>query len=93
MNFLELFNAVARKAKPMHMDLAFATSMEDKIADLNIDSLDGLMMMMYIGELYGIDDEVCKDFNPEFVQQVYDFVQQHKTQEPESLEAAMEAIK
>lgn len=93
MNFIELFNAVARKAKPMHMDLAFASSMDDVMADLNIDSLDGLMMMMYIGELFGIPDEVCKDFNPTTVQEVYDFVQQHKTKEPESLEAAMEAIK
>ena len=93
MDFLELFNAVARKAKPMHMDLAFATSMDDEMADLSIDSLDGLMMMMYIGELFGIDDEVAKDFNPKTVQEVYDFVQQHKTKEPTSMEEVREVIK
>lgn len=93
MNFIELFNAVARKAKPVHMDLAFASSLDDAMADLGIDSLDGLMMMMYIGELYGIPDEVCKEFNPTTVREVYDFVEQHKTTEPESLEAALEAMK
>ena len=93
MNYLDIFNIVARAARPAHSQLAPATDMADRLEDLGLDSLDGLMMMMYIGELFGIPDEVCKDFNPTTVQEVYDFVQQHKTQEPESLEAAMEAIK
>jgi acyl carrier protein len=91
--FIELFNVVARVAKPAHMSFKPAESMEDKMAELNIDSLDGLVMMMYLCELYGIDDEVSKEWHPTTVQEVYDLLMAHKTIEPESLEAAREQIK
>ena len=93
MNFLDIFNIVARAAKPMHMDVTFATSMEDVLQDINIDSLDGLMMMMYIGDIYGIPDEADKEFYPKTVQEVYDFIQAHKTKEPQSLDEVKEAVK
>ena len=93
MNFLEIFNIIARAAKPMHMDLAFAQSFEDKLEDIGIDSLDGLMMMLYIGELYGIPDEAAKDFHPTCVQEVYDFIQAQKTKEPQSIDEVKESVK
>jgi hypothetical protein len=93
MNFIELFNAVARVAKPVHMSFKYAESMDDLMADLNIDSLDGLVMMMYFCELYGVDDATSKEWMPTTVQEVHDLLMAHKTIEPESLEKAKEQIK
>jgi acyl carrier protein len=92
-DFIELFNVVARVAKPAHMSFKFAESMEDKMADLSIDSLDGLVMLMYFCELYGVDDETSKEWHPTTVQEVYDLLMANKTIEPESIEQAKEQIK
>jgi hypothetical protein len=92
MNFIELFNVVARVAKPVHMSFKPAEAMEDKMADLNIDSLDGLVMLMYFCELYGVDDETSKEWHPTSVQECYDLLMAHKTMEPESVEKAKEQI-
>ena len=92
-DFIELFNVVARVAKPAHMSFKPAESMTDAMAELSIDSLDGLVMMMYLCELYGIDDETSKEWHPTTVQEVYDLLMAHKTTEPESIEKAKEQIK
>ena len=93
MNFIELFNVVARVAKPAHMSFKPAEAMEDNMAELSIDSLDGLVMLMYFCELYGVDDETSKEWHPTTVQECYDLLMAHKTMEPESIEAAKEQIK
>jgi len=93
-NFIELFNMVSQVSRPAHAKEAPATSMEDKLADIGIDSLDGLIMTMYFCELYGIpEDDETKEWHPTSVQEVFDYLIKRKTQEPESVEAAREAIK
>jgi acyl carrier protein len=92
-DFIELFNVVARVAKPAHMSFKPAESMEDAMAELSIDSLDGLVMLMYFCELYGVDDETSKEWHPTTVQEVYDLLMANKTIEPESIEQAKEQIK
>ena len=93
-DFIELFNMVAKVAKPVHMSFTPATAMEEKMADLGLDSLDGLVMMMYLCELYGIpDDDESKDWHPATLQETYDLLMAHKRTEPESIEKAQEQIK
>jgi acyl carrier protein len=68
--------------------------MEDAFADIGLDSLDGLVMLMYLCELYGIpDDDETKTWAPKTVQEVHDLIMSRKTQEPESVEKALEACK
>lgn len=94
MNFIDLFNMVAKVARPAHSGDTFATAMDEKLADVGIDSLDGLVIMMYLCELYGIpDDDETKDWHPTTVQEVYDLLMSRKTKEPASVEEAREAIK
>lgn len=92
-DFIELFNRVAQVAKPAHPDFNNAKSMDDKMADIGIDSLDGLLMMMFFCELYGIDTEKTKEWYPTTVQQVHDLLQANKTTEPTSIDEAIKAIK
>lgn len=93
MNFLDLLNRVARLAKPAHQDLSPIDSMDTLFKDTEIDSLDGMMIVMYIAIIYGISDDDSKDLTPTTPQELFDFVEQYKTQVPESIDAAMELVK
>jgi hypothetical protein len=93
MNFLDLLNMVAREARPAHHKLSPMTDMETPFTETEIDSLDGLMIVMYMSIIYGIEDDLVKEFHPETPQILFDFLEQHKTQDPESIEHAKELIK
>ena len=93
MDFIELFNMVSRVARPAHAKETAATSMEETLQDIGIDSLDGLIMLMYLTELYGIpDDDENKEFHPVTVQDVHDYLMRRKSKEPASVEEARELI-
>ena len=92
-DFIELFNKVARVARPAHHEFVPITSMETKFVDSCFDSLDMLLIAIYMAEIYGIDDEVAKELHPESMQEMLDAINQHKTRDPESIEAAVEQIK
>jgi acyl carrier protein len=93
MNFVDLFNAVARIAKPMHPDFDNAKSLDDKLPEIDVDSLDTLMICIYMSEIYGVEEEVAKTMQPATVGDIHAFLMEHKTREPESVEAAIELIK
>ena len=93
MNFIEIFNYVAKIARPAHSMPSIAQSMEDQFQDIGLDSLDGLVMLMYFDELYGIADEVSKEWSPVSVQELHDLVMANKTKEPASMEEVAEVCK
>jgi acyl carrier protein len=93
MNFIEIFNYVAKIARPAHAKESIAEAMEDQFQDIGLDSLDGLVMLMYFDELYGIDDAVSKEWSPKSVQELYDLVMANKTKEPASMEEVKESCK
>ena len=68
-------------------------SMEERFVESCFDSLDMLMIAMYMAEIYDIDDEIAKELRPETMQEMYDLIQQHKKRDPESIKWAMELIK
>jgi hypothetical protein len=43
--------------------------------------------------IYNIDDDIAKELRPETPAQMLAEIEQYKTQDPESIEAAMELIK
>lgn len=93
MNFIEIFNYVAKVARPAHVKQSIAESMDDVFQDIGLDSLDGLVMLMYFDELYGIDDAVSKEWSPKSVQELHDLVMANKTKEPASMEEVVEVCK
>lgn len=92
-NFIELLNNVARIVKPSMPDFNGVKTMEGTLKDAGLDSLDWLMMMLYLCEIYGIPEEIGKEFYPLTVQDLYDLLMQHKTREPSSIEEALNVIK
>jgi acyl carrier protein len=93
MNFIEIFNYVAKVARPAHAKASIADSMEDVFVEIGLDSLDGLVMLMYFDELYGIEDAISKEWTPASVQELHDLVMAHKTKEPASMEEVKEVCK
>ena len=93
MNFIEIFNYVAKVARPAHAKASIAEAMEDVFVEIGLDSLDGLVMLMYFDELYGIEDAISKDWTPASVQELHDLVMAHKTKEPASMEEVVEVCK
>ena len=93
MDFLELFNAVAKVARPVHVKYNPVPDKEAAIVEYGMDSLDMLMVSVYMCELHGIPEEVGKEMRCETVQEFEGFINAHKTQVPESIEAAVEYCK
>ena len=93
MNFITVFNYVAKIARPAHSMPSIARAMDDEFEAIGLDSLDGLVMLMYFDELYGIDDAVSKEWTPKSVQELHDLVMAHKTKEPASIEEVAEVCK
>jgi acyl carrier protein len=88
-DFIALFNRVARVARPAHHAFAPLETMDQRFEDSDLDSLDMLMIAIYFSDIYGIDEKTAKEMQPETLQQLYDLVQLHKTKDPASIEEAV----
>jgi acyl carrier protein len=88
-DFLELLNKVARLNIPDYQDFTPINNVEVMFRDTELDSLGVILVTMYIAEIYGIPENVSKEFNPAAVCDLISFVENHKTRSPESVEEAM----
>jgi len=93
MNDLELFNRLARLARPAHTEYVPLTDLNTPFPETGLDSMDGLMLSIFYGDIYGVPDEIAKEFVFETPAQLLDLIKQHKTMEPESVDAALERVK
>lgn len=92
MDFLELFNAVARKVRPAYQDYTDVTDLDTLMKETGLDSMDGLMMGIFMCDIYGVPEEIGKTMQPETPRQMMEFLEQHKTKTPTSVEEAMNGI-
>lgn len=93
MDFLDLFNKVARFAKPSHSDFTPLDSLSTPFTETELDSMDMLIVALYFSEIYGIGDEDSKSLLPKTVAEMRDLVNKLKTCEPASVAEAMDSIK
>jgi hypothetical protein len=86
-NFLELFNAVGAAQKVVTDDFIPAESLETAITEdvTNLDSLDVTLTFFVLAEAYGIpeDEELNEQWPYESVQLLKEFIEEHKTKDPE----------
>jgi len=92
MDYLKLFNEIIKIATPLNSNKAEATSLEQLLADTGLDSLDLLMVGIYLAEVYGVSEEVAKQMQPNTVGDMIAYMQEHKTKEPASVEEAIKNI-
>ena len=93
MEFIELFNGVVKLAKPVSAETAYAKSLDDKIKDLGIDSLDTIMISMYFSEIYGIEDEVMHEMKVETIADLQAFLEAKKTRIPADNKTELARVK
>lgn len=92
MDYIALFNSVARVAKPSYIQCSDIKDLEEKFADAGFDSLDMLLIGIYFCEIYGISEEIGKQMKPTNLKEMLEFIQAHKTKEPKSVEEAVADI-
>jgi acyl carrier protein len=86
---LNLMNKIIKEAKPINGDEIVLTSLDTPIRDTGLDSLDCIMINIYLGEMFGVSSETISELQlgPESkMRDMLDFMLKHKTKEPESLE-------
>lgn len=93
MDFLKLFNGVVKLAKPVSADKSYAKSSDDALLDLGLDSLDNLMVAMYLGEIYGVDEDVMREVQATTVAELHAFLDANKTSNPTDVEAELARVK
>lgn len=94
MDKLELFNKLARHIRPAFAEYKDVTSLDADLKDTGLDSLDYVMMGIYLSTIYGVPESISKDFAPATVGEFFDLNEAHKTQDPPATaDEAMEMVK
>jgi acyl carrier protein len=93
MDFLQLFNGVVKLAKPVSAKQSYATSLDDQLANLNLDSLDTIIVAMYFGEIYGVEEDVMQTIDATTVGELQAFMEARKTRTPENVSAELGRVK
>jgi hypothetical protein len=92
-DFFRLFNAAMAVAKPVGKSTVLATDMAQRFESLNIDSLDGFIIGMYLCDAFDVSEAKGKEMQPETVGQMRDFLVKNARIEKIDMEAALEAMK
>ena len=93
MNFIELFNRLAKLAKPLHESENDAVSMDQDVKELGLDSLDVVLTFMYLADVYGLDEEISKKIPPNTLKEIKDFCEANGRCQYESAKKAIEAVR
>ena len=89
---LELLKGVISLVTPLNSNGVEITSLDTNIADTGLDSLDMLMVSIYLSDVYGVSEEDVKTMQPITIREMFDFMQQHQTKEPVSVQGALNDI-
>lgn len=89
MDKLELLNAVIKLVQPVSNIEVKATSLEQNFADIDLDSLGVIMLMVYLGEIYGVPEDQVKEFKFTNFEQLFDQFEKAATK---TFDTATEAL-
>ena len=92
MDELELFNRLARLARPAHTNYVPITDLNTPFPETGLDSMDGLMISIFYTDIYGVPEPVSKAFSFTTPAELLALIHQHKTTEPASIDEAMERV-
>jgi acyl carrier protein len=87
-----LINEIVLLATPLNSNMVEIQSLDENLADTGLDSLDMLMVGVYLSDVYGVSEDDLKTLQPITVRDLFEFMCQHKTKEPISVEEALASI-
>ena len=91
--FIGILNGVIKESVKPDFD-ENVVSLEQKLIELGIDSLDTALIYVHLTEIYGISAEVTdKKWSTNALQDLYDFIMQHKTRDFLTPDEALEHIR
>lgn len=93
MDKLELFNGIIEVITPVNSMGAKAESLDQPLSETGLDSLDLLMMGIYLSDIYGVSEEVAKGMQPTTVGDMFVFMEGHATTTPTNIKLALDSIK
>jgi len=89
---VELLNGVVLLATPLNSNQVNIKSLDENLADTGLDSLDMLMVGVYLSDVYGVSEDDLKAMEVTTVRKLFEYMCQHKTKEPQSVKEALESI-
>jgi acyl carrier protein len=92
MDYLELFNRLITVARPVNAHNAHAKTLEDNLKDTGLDSLDMLMLGIYLSDIFGVPEDIAKDVKEETVGGFVEYFVTNKTKTPDSVDAAIKGV-
>ena len=91
-DYLRLVNALARHVKPQSNAYREATGSGDRVAESGLDSLDMVLLSVYLCEVFGIPESVGKTMAPATFGDIVTFIEAHKSRTPASVEEALAGV-
>jgi len=84
LDFLDVFNAVAKYSKGIPSQYIPATSLDDKISEstLKLDSLDITLTYAMLSDMYQIDQRLEDQWPTESVRALKEFIDENKVDDP-----------
>lgn len=92
-DYIELLNGIIKIARPVSADELKLTTLDVDLKDTGLDSLDFLMVGVYLSEIFGVSEEDMKLMQATTVRQMLDHMLSKKTKEPESVQGAIDSIR
>lgn len=92
MDFLELVNVVGRAVKKHSLEYKVLPDKDALLKDFGYDSLDTIMLTIYISEAYGLPKSIAEKLFPSTVSELEHSILLHKTADPESIQAVVDLV-
>lgn len=100
---IDLMNHVIKLARPVSADELKVTTLDTEMKDTGLDSLDFLMVGVYLGDVYGVSEEDLKGLQPKppaegeepksfTLRDIFKYMEDHATKKPANLEEAIASI-
>jgi acyl carrier protein len=92
---LEIISGVVKVARPVSADEIMLDSLDVLLKETGLDSLDFLMVGVFMSDIYGVSEEDLKTMEmneTSTIRDMFKYMQEHATKQPANVEEALASI-
>jgi acyl carrier protein len=92
---LEIISGVVKVARPVSADEIMLDSLDVLLKETGLDSLDFLMVGVFMSDIYGVSEEDLKTMEmneTSTIRDMFKYMQKHATKQPANVEEALASI-